>query len=133
MLRKTLRFSLRPRITIPTINYVICSDGLHKFQVNVHFNVSTRQNLTCARRSHVAREYFNLQLHSLPWCLKSRSYAAESREYIYITYPPRIVIFRYRLFGIYPRVSPSQWCRLHGVRGCTFRLNGRKHVIRRGA
>jgi len=100
--------SLWFHIVIPTINYVICSDGLHKFLVNVHFNIGTRQNLTCTRYSHVAPRVFQFAVVFCTQCLKSCFCAAESCEYIYITYYG-ILIFSYRLFSIcsWPSVSLS--------------------------
>lgn len=132
---QVLYFSLRFCIAIPTINYVICSDGLHKFLVNVHFNVGTRQNLTCTRYSHVAPRVFQFAVVFCAQCLKSCSCAAESREYIYITYY-EILIFSYRLFGMYsrPSNSPSRsTVPFTRHARCTFCLNDRERVIRRSA
>lgn len=128
---QVLCFSLRLHIAIATINYVICSVGLHKFLVNVHFNVGARQNLTCTRYSHVAPRVFQFAVVFCAQCLKSCFCAAESCEYIYITYYG-ILIFSYRLFGICSRLSLAMVPFTRRA-GCTFRLNGRKRVIRRSA
>jgi len=128
---QVLCFSVRLRVAIPTINYVICSDGLHKFLVNVHFNVGTRQNLTCIQYSHVAPRVFQFAVVFCAQCLKSCFCAAESCEYIYITYYG-ILIFSYRLFGICSRLSLVMVPFTRHA-GCTFRLNGRKRVIQHSA
>lgn len=131
MFRQPLILVYAIPLLFPTINYVICSDGLHKFLVNVHFNVGARQNLTCIRYSHVVPRVFQFAVVFCAQCLKSRSCTAGSREYIYITYYG-ILIFSCRLFGTYSRLSLAM-APFTRRAGCTFRLNGRKRVIQHGA
>jgi len=87
-------------LVFPTINCAICSDGLHKFLVNVHFNVGTRQNLTYIRYSHVTPRVFQFTVVFCAQCSEPCSCAAESREYIYISYP-EILIFSYTAYSVH--------------------------------
>lgn len=83
------------------------------------------------RYSHVAPRVFQFAVVFCAQCLKSCFCAAESREYIYITYYG-ILIFSYRLFGMCSRLSLTMVPFTRRA-GCTFRLNGRKRVIRHSA
>jgi len=111
-------FSLRLRIAIPTINYVICSDGLHKFLVNVHFNVGARQNLTCTRYNTWRHEYFDSQLYSAPSAWNPAS-ARRNRANTF-TLLTTESWYLATAYSVYILDSPSQWYRLHSVQDVRF-------------
>lgn len=76
-------------------------------------------------------EYFNLQLYSAPSVWNPAS-ARRNRANTFTLLTTGILIFSYRLFGICSRLSLAMVPFTRSA-GCTFRLNGRKRVIRYSA